>query len=154
MENLSFSKVTTVGSTGLITGRIYFETSTGCIKVAKSDKKVDVFGAGVKSASWDEGSQKLTIVNQNNEQIEVDFSDIASADSVTAELAKKLNIGTSADASTVQSYYGLKKYTDEAKSFCYFKCKFLYRWKNWRNSSSYCIYKAMVLQLHKVVQVK
>ena len=63
-----------------------------------------------------EVSQKLTIVNQNNEQIEVDFSDIASASSVTAELAKKLNIGASADASTVQSYYGLKKYTDEAKS--------------------------------------
>lgn len=113
MANLSFSKVTTVGSTGLVTGRIYFETSTGCIKVAKSATEVDVFGAGVKSASWDEGSQKLTIVNQNNEQIEVDFSDIASADSVTAELAKKLNIGTSADASTVQSYYGLKKYVDE-----------------------------------------
>ena len=116
MANLSFSKVTTVGSTGLVTGRIYFETSTGCIKVAKSATEVDVFGAGVKSASWDEVSQKLTIVNQNNEQIEVDFSDIASASSVTAELAKKLNVGTSADASTVQSYYGLKKYTDEAKS--------------------------------------
>ena len=113
MTNLSFAKVTTVGSTDLTIGRIYFETSTGCIKVAKSATEVDVFGAGVKSASWDEGSQKLTIVNQNNEQIEVDFSDIASADSVTAELAKKLNIGTSADASTVQSYYGLKKYVDE-----------------------------------------
>lgn len=112
-NNLSFSKVTTVGSTGLITGRIYFETSTGCIKVAKSATEVDVFGAGVKSASWDEVSQKLTIVNQDNKQIEVDFSDIASADSVTAELAKKLNIGTLADASTVQSYYGLKKYVDE-----------------------------------------
>lgn len=116
MANLSFSKVTTVGSTGLVTGRIYFETSTGCIKVAKSATEVDVFGAGVKSASWDEVSQKLTIVNQNNEQIEVDFSDIASASSVTTQLAKKLNIGTSADTSTVQSYYGLKKYADEAEA--------------------------------------
>lgn len=35
---------------------------------------------------------------------------------VTTELKKKLNIGASGDASTVQSYYGLKKYTDEAKS--------------------------------------
>lgn len=113
MVNLSFSKVTTVGSTGLITGRIYFETSTGCIKVAKSATEVDVFGAGVKSASWDEGSQKLTIVNQNNEQIEVDFSDIASASSVTSQLATKLNIGSSSDASTVQSYHGLKNYVDE-----------------------------------------
>lgn len=113
MANLSFSKVTTVGSTGLITGRIYFETSTGCIKVAKSATEVDVFGAGVKSASWDEVSQKLTIVNQNNEQIEVDFSDIASASSVSTQLATKLNIGSSSDASTVQSYHGLKKYVDE-----------------------------------------
>ena len=113
MTNLSFSKVTTVGSTGLITGRIYFETSTGCIKVAKSATEVDVFGAGVKSASWDEESLKLTIVNQNNEQIEVDFSDVASASSVTQQLATKLNIGSDSDASTVQSYHGLKKYVDE-----------------------------------------
>lgn len=112
-NNLSFSKVTNVGSTGLITGRIYFETSTGCIKVAKSATEVDVFGAGVKSASWDNVSQKLTIVNQNNEQIKVDFSDIASASSVTQQLATKLNIGSSSDASTVQSYHGLKKYVDE-----------------------------------------
>lgn len=113
MANLSFSKVTTVGSTGLTAGRIYFETSTGCIKVAKSTTEVDVFGAGVKSASWNEVSQKLTIVNQNNEQIEVDFSDIASASSVTQQLATKLNIGSSSDASTVESYHGLKKYVDE-----------------------------------------
>ena len=113
MAQLSFAKVSTVGSTGLTTGRIYFETSTGCIKVAKSATEVDVFGAGVKSASWDEVSQKLTIVNQNNEQIEVDFSDIASASSVTTQLATKLNIGSSSDASIVQSYHGLKKYVDE-----------------------------------------
>lgn len=113
MAQLSFSKVTTVGSTDLVTGRIYFETSTGCIKVAKSATAVDVFGAGVKSASWDEGSQTLTIVNQNNEQIKVDFSDIASVSSVTSQLKTKLNIGSSGDASTVQSYHGLKKYVDE-----------------------------------------
>ena len=113
MANLSFSKVTTVGSTGLIAGRIYFETSTGCIKVAKSATEVDVFGAGVKSASWNEASQKLTIVNQDNKQIEVDFSDIASASSVSTQLATKLNIGSASDASTVESYHGLKKYVDE-----------------------------------------
>lgn len=113
MANLSFSKVTTVGSTGLIAGRIYFETSTGCIKVAKSATEVDVFGAGVKSASWNEVSQKLTIVNQDNKQIEVDFSDIASASSVSTQLATKLNIGSASDASTVESYHGLKKYVDE-----------------------------------------
>lgn len=33
--NLSFSKLTTVPSLNLIPGRIYFETSTGLIKIAK-----------------------------------------------------------------------------------------------------------------------
>lgn len=113
MTQLSFAKVSKVDSTGLTTGRIYFETSTGCIKVAKSATEVDVFGAGVKSASWDKESEKLTIVNQNDEQIEVNFSDIASASSVTSALATKLNIGSSSDASGVQSYHGLKKYVDE-----------------------------------------
>lgn len=115
MANLSFSKVATVGSTGLTAGRVYFETSTGLIKVATSATATDVFG-GVRSASYSEETKILTIVNQAGETITLDLSDVASADSVTAELAKKLNIGTSADASTVQSYYGLKKYTDEAKA--------------------------------------
>ena len=115
MANLSFSKVATVGSTGLVVGRVYFETSTGLIKVAKSATATDIFG-GVRSASYSEETKILTIVNQAGETITLDLSDVASAASVTAELAKKLNIGTSADASTVQSYYGLKKYADEAKA--------------------------------------
>ena len=115
MANLSFSKVATVGSTGLTAGRVYFETSTGLIKVATSATATDIFG-GVRSASYSEETKILTIINQAGETITLDLSDVASADSVTTELAKKLNVGTSADASTVQSYYGLKKYTDEAKS--------------------------------------
>lgn len=115
MANLSFSKVATVGSTGLVTGRVYFETSTGLIKVATSATATEIFG-GVRSASYSDETKILTIINQAGETITLDLSDVASADSVTAELAKKLNIGSSADASTVQSYYGLKKYTDEAKS--------------------------------------
>ena len=115
MANISFSKVATVGSTGLTAGRVYFETSTGLIKVATSATATDIFG-GVRSASYSEEDKILTIINQAGETITLDLSDVASADSVTAELNKKLNIGTSADASTVQSYYGLKKYTDEAKS--------------------------------------
>lgn len=115
MANLSFSKVATVGSTGLTVGRVYFETSTGLIKVATSATATEIFG-GVRSASYSEETKILTIINQAGETITLDLSDVASADSVTAELAKKLNIGTSADASTVQSYYGLKKYADEAKA--------------------------------------
>lgn len=115
MTNLSFSKVATVGSTGLTAGRIYFETSTGLIKVAKSATATDIFG-GVRSASYSDDTKILTIINQAGETITLDLSDVASADSVTAALANKLNIGTSADASTVPSYYGLKRYADEAEA--------------------------------------
>lgn len=113
---LSFQKIATVPASGLVAGRIYFETSTGMIKVATSATAVDKFGDGVKSASWDEEAKTLKIVNESGEEISLNLSDVASASAVTTELAKKLNIGASGDASTVQSYYGLKKYTDEAKS--------------------------------------
>lgn len=114
--NLSFQKIATVPASGLVVGRIYFETSTGMIKVATSATAVDKFGDGVKSASWDESAKTLKIINESGEAISLNLSDVASASAVTTELAKKLNIGASGDASTVQSYYGLKKYTDEAKS--------------------------------------
>lgn len=114
--SLSFQKIATVPASGLVVGRIYFETSTGMIKVATSATAVDKFGDGVKSASWDESTKTLTIVNESGEDITLNLSDVASASSVTTALAKKLNIGVSSDASTVQSYYGLKKYTDEAKA--------------------------------------
>lgn len=114
--NLSFQKIATVPASGLVVGRIYFETSTGMIKVATSATAVDKFGDGVKSASWDESAKTLKIINESGEEISLNLSDVASTSAVTTELAKKLNIGASGDASTVQSYYGLKKYTDEAKS--------------------------------------
>ena len=114
--NLSFQKIATVPASGLVVGRIYFETSTGMIKVATSATAVDKFGNGVKSASWDESAKTLKIINESGEEIFLNLSNVASASAVTTELAKKLNIGASGDASTVQSYYGLKKYTDEAKS--------------------------------------
>lgn len=113
---LSFQKIATVPASGLVAGRIYFETSTGMIKVATSATAVDKFGDGVKSASWNESAKTLKIINESGKEISLNLSDVASASAVTTELAKKLNIGASLDASTVQSYYGLKKYTDEAKS--------------------------------------
>lgn len=113
---LSFQKIATVPASGLVAGRIYFETSTGMIKVATSATAVDKFGDGVKSASWDESAKTLKIINESGEEISLNLSDVASASAVTTKLAKKLNIGASGDASTVQSYYGLKKYTDEAKT--------------------------------------
>lgn len=110
---LSFQKVATVPSTGLTIGRIYFETSSGIIKVATSETAVQSFGGILDAILAD---NILTLKRSNGADVVLDLSDVASASSVTTELAKKLNIGSSSDASTVQSYYGLKKYTDEAKA--------------------------------------
>lgn len=112
---LSFAKVATVGSTGLEIGRIYFETSTGLIKVAKSATEVDAFG-GVREAKWDKDTQHLVITNANGNKIDLDLSDVASATEVTSAIAGKLNIGSDSDTSDTVSYHGLKKYTDEAKA--------------------------------------
>lgn len=107
--NLSFQKIATVPDSGLVVGRIYFETSTGMIKVATSATAVDKFGDGVKSASWDESAKTLKIINESGKEISLNLSDVASASAVTTKLAKKLNIGVSSDAAGTQSYYGLKK---------------------------------------------
>ena len=107
--NLSFQKIATVPTSGLVVGRIYFETSTGMIKVATSATAFDKFGDGVKSASWDESAKTLKIINESGEEISLNLSDVASASAVTTKLAKKLNIGVSSDAAETQSYYGLKK---------------------------------------------
>lgn len=119
--NLSFQKIATVPASGLVVGRIYFETSTGMIKVARSATAVDKFGNGVKSASWDESAKILKIINESREEISLNLSDVASDSVVTTELAKKLNIGVSSDAAGTQSYYGLKKditaATNAAKSY-------------------------------------
>lgn len=115
--SLSFQKIATVPASGLVVGRIYFETSTGMIKVATSATAVNKFGGGgVKSASWSESTHILTIVNESGENIKINLSDLPSDSSLTFALSQKLDIGLSSDASTVQSYYGLKKYTDEAKA--------------------------------------
>lgn len=106
---LSFQKIATVPKSGLVAGRIYFETSTGMIKVATSATAVDKFGDGVKSASWDKEAKTLKIVNESGEEISLNLSDVASASAVTTELAKKLSLGSSGDAAGTQSYYGLKK---------------------------------------------
>lgn len=113
--NLSFQKIATVPASGLVVGRIYFETSTGMIKVATSATAVDKFGDGVKSASWDESAKTLKIINESGEEISLNLSDVASASAVTTELKKKLNIGTLGDTSSTQSYYGLKAFVGAEK---------------------------------------
>lgn len=112
---LSFQKIATVPASGLVAGRIYFETSTGMIKVATSATAVDKFGDGVKSASWDESAKTLKIINESGEEISLNLSDVASASAVTTKLEKKLNIGTLGDTPSTQSYYGLKAHVGAEK---------------------------------------
>lgn len=88
MTNLSFSKIAAVPDTGLTVGRIYFETSTGLIKVATSTSAYDVFG-GVRNAQWNSASQHLIITNANGSTIDLDLSDVASATEVSTAIAGK-----------------------------------------------------------------
>ena len=88
MTNLSFSKIATVPDTGLTVGRIYFETSTGLIKVATSTSAYDAFG-GVRNAQWNSASQHLIITNANGSTIDLDLSDVASATEVSIAIAGK-----------------------------------------------------------------
>lgn len=88
MTNLSFSKIAAVPDTGLTVGRIYFETSTGLIKVATSTSAYDAFG-GVRNAQWNSASQHLIITNANGSTIDLDLSDVASATEVSMAIAGK-----------------------------------------------------------------
>lgn len=113
MANLKFVKIATVPLTGLTAGTVYFETSTGLIKVATSATAVQTF-SGVTNVT--NAGNIVTFTKSVGDPVKLDLSDLASAESVAEELAKKLNIGSSGDASSVQSYHGLKKYADEAEA--------------------------------------
>lgn len=131
MAIVKFGKVATVGSSGLTAGKIYFETSTGLIKVAKSATEVEVFGSQVKNATY--SGNILTITKTDGSNITLNFSDIASASGVMAvfeeikdELtrvetkittevnsAKSTLIGSSSDTSSMDTINAAKKYADE-----------------------------------------
>ena len=110
-----------------VEGEIYFETSTHLIKVGLAGNTCEVY-SGVRSAAWDSTNKKLTIVNQTGDNIELDFSDVASASGVTSLLAplrddinKKLDKPTAAgtagqvlqlDASGNTKWYSIPAATD------------------------------------------
>lgn len=131
MAIVKFGKVATVPSSGLTVGKIYFETSTGLIKVAKGKTEVDVFGGNIKDATYSDNI--LTITKTDSSTIKLDFSDIAAASQVgavfieiQAELtriersigtkvgaAKTELIGTGEDTSSMNTINAAKKYADE-----------------------------------------
>lgn len=131
MAIVKFGKVATVGSSGLTVGKIYFETSTGLIKVAKSATAVETFGGNLKDATY--SSNILTITKVDGSNITLNFGDIASASAVMAvfdeikdELsrvegkittevnsAKSALIGSSSDTSSMDTINAAKKYADE-----------------------------------------
>lgn len=88
MTQVKFFKVQTVAQEGLTTGGIYFEKSTGLIKVATSATATDVFGGDVKDAVWDGTEKTLTIsFNSGKSNVVLDFKDVASATGVNSLLA-------------------------------------------------------------------
>lgn len=131
MAFVKFSKISVVPSTDLTAGKIYFETSTGLIKVAKSDTEVDVFGGNIKDALY--SNNILTISKTDGSSITLNFSDIASASAVMSvfneiktelsrvegEISTQVNaaktelIGSASDTSDLNTINAAKKYTDE-----------------------------------------
>lgn len=80
MAIVKFGKLATVPSSGLTAGKIYFETSTGLIKVATSDTAVETFGGKIKDATYSDNI--LTITKTDGSNLTLNFSDIASASAV------------------------------------------------------------------------
>lgn len=67
-------------TTGLVKGAIYFAYETGNIYIATSETTYDVYGVGVKAATW---NGKVLTLTQGEETISLDFSDVASASALT-----------------------------------------------------------------------
>lgn len=131
MAIVKFGKLATVPSSGLTIGKIYFETSTGLIKIATSATAVETFGGNLKDATYSDNI--LTITKADGSDIILDFGDIASASAVMAvfgkikdELvrvegkittevnsAKSALIGSSSDTSSMDTINAAKKYADE-----------------------------------------
>lgn len=86
---IKFKRVATFAKTGLEKGTIYFEHKTGNIYIATGADTYDVYGLGLKEASWN--GQVLTLKQSGASDIVLDFSNVASKnalDTVSADLTK------------------------------------------------------------------
>lgn len=89
-------------------GTIYFEKNTHLIKVGTGESTCEIF-SGVRSASWNSTTKVLSIVNEAGENIDLNFSDVASAEGVNSiletlrdDINSKLNAPASAPVAAGQ----------------------------------------------------
>jgi hypothetical protein len=76
------------------------------IKVCTSSSECEIY-AGVRSAAWNSTSKVLTIVNQEGTNIELDFSDVASAEGVNSLLYQlRTDVNNKLDKPTVAGTAG------------------------------------------------
>lgn len=79
---IKFQRVATFAKTGLERGTIYFEYNTGNIYIATGENTYDVYGLGLKEASW--ADQVLTLKQNGKDDIVLDFSNVASKSALDA----------------------------------------------------------------------
>ena len=78
---LDFRKVTSVPSSGLEKGTIYFDDTNHVIKIATSATETTTY-AGVQDASWNAATNVLNIVKPDGAVLSIDFSGLDSIEDV------------------------------------------------------------------------
>lgn len=89
---LKFYKVNGMPASGLVVGAIYFDKLTGMINVATSATAYERFGGRISETEWNDQSKVLSITKNDGTKIALDFSDIASAKDIAAEILRVENL--------------------------------------------------------------
>lgn len=93
-QALDFRKVTSIPSSGLVAGTVYFDNSTHCIAVATSSTEA-VYYSGVRDVYMD-ASSHMRIVGPHGETQDIDFSHLI-LDSEFTKLMKAVGVVASGD---------------------------------------------------------
>lgn len=103
MANLKFYKNATAPS-GAESGAIWFDSTNKVIKVYNGSAwEAYDKGCGVKSASWDSETKKLTITPFEGAAIVIDHSDLASAKAVAAQITTLQSKDTEQDTAITKA---------------------------------------------------